>query len=284
MGADLGCAVTLGKISRADKQLTLSGNTALHEELEIKCFYEGSATLLVESKSVSVKAGDVVVINPYEFHVTIDVGQEQGKYHLFILSLDYFSQLAQIDLRELLLGEEKKFRNLFSEDPQIYDFLCAAAEETKQRQAHEEMAVKGLLMCVLSQLLRRGMVDAETPVPEKTSLRLYPVIDPALKCIKSQYAEHLTVDRLAELCNVSKHYFCRVFKTVIKKSPMEYLREFRLRIADAMLSATDRSVAEISAYCGFENPNYFSRCYKQHFGESPLRNSRRKKNQSQPKQ
>ena len=91
MRPDSGCEITLGKVSRADRKVTLSGNTALHEDIEIKCFYEGTATLLIESQTVSVKAGDVVVINPYEFHATVDTGEEKGKYNLFMLPLDYFS-------------------------------------------------------------------------------------------------------------------------------------------------------------------------------------------------
>ena len=55
----------------------------------------------------------------------------------------------------------------------------------------------------------------------------------------------------------------------MKKSAMEYLREFRLRIADALLTNTQKSISEIAASCGFETPNYFSRCYKQYYGRSP---------------
>ena len=49
----------------------------------------------------------------------------------------------------------------------------------------------------------------------------------------------------------------------------EYLRDFRLRVGNALLTGTDRSIAELSACCGFENQNYFSRCYKQYYGETP---------------
>ena len=46
----------------------------VHEAIEIKCFYEGESTLLIDSKPIKVRAGDVVVINPYELHSTIDDG------------------------------------------------------------------------------------------------------------------------------------------------------------------------------------------------------------------
>ena len=52
--------ITTDNISCVDRPDSLSDRTALHEAIEIKCFYEGSATLLIESRTISVKAGDVV--------------------------------------------------------------------------------------------------------------------------------------------------------------------------------------------------------------------------------
>lgn len=271
MRPDSGCEITLGKVSRADRKVTLSGNTALHEDIEIKCFYEGTATLLIESQTVSVKAGDVVVINPYEFHATVDTGEETGKYHLFMLPLDYFSGEPALDLHKLFFGEEKRFLTLFSGNRQLYDLLMQAAEESRQKKEMGDLMIKSLLMTFFALLLRHGVIRSENSLPEKGALRLYSVIEPALQCIKNEYRRQLTVDELAKKCNVSKHYFCRVFKAVTEKSAMEYLRDYRLRIADVLLSNTKDSVAEIAARCGFENPNYFSRCYKQRYGASPRR-------------
>lgn len=265
------CEITLGKVSRADRKKDLSGTTALHEDIEIKCFYEGTATLLIESQTVSVKAGDVVVINPYEFHATVDTGEEKGKYHLFMLPLDYFSGEPALDLHKLFFGEGKKFSTLYSGNRQLYDLLMQAAEEFRQKEAPCDLMIKSLLMTFFALLLRHGVTQAEHSAPEKSELRLYSVIEPALWCIKNEYRRPLSVEELAKKCNVSKHYFCRVFKAVTKKSPMEYLRLFRLRVANALLSNTDGSVAEISVSCGFESPNYFSRCYKACYGESPRR-------------
>lgn len=261
--------IATDNVSCVDRPDSISDRTALHEAIEIKCFYEGTATLLIESRSVPVRAGDVVVINPYEFHATVDTGAENGKYHLFMLPLDYFAGIPGLDLQELFFARGKAFRNLFAADGELHALLMRAAREAAQEQAARDVMIKGLLMQFFAVLLRRGIAEGERPSPEKSVLRRYPVIDPALRCIKSAYAENLTVEQLADLCGVSKHYFCRAFKTVTGKSAMEYLRDFRLRVGNALLTGTDRSVAEISAGCGFENQNYFSRCYKQYYGETP---------------
>ena len=84
---------------------------AIHEAVEIKCFYEGTSTLLLGTQTVTVKAGDVVVINPYEFHATIDRGEEgnTGKYHLFMVPLDFFSgcNLPEMDLPDLTASPDR---------------------------------------------------------------------------------------------------------------------------------------------------------------------------------
>lgn len=110
MRSEIGFGITPGKVSRTDRQISLSGNTALHENVEIKCFYEGTATLLIESQTVRVKAGDVVVINPYEFHATVDTGEEKGKYHLFMLPLDYFCRVFKAVTRKSAMEYLRSFR------------------------------------------------------------------------------------------------------------------------------------------------------------------------------
>lgn len=258
--------ISVGKVSSTDKVVGLTGNNALHEEIEIKCFYEGSATLLIGSQTVPVKAGDVVVVNPYEFHATVNTGKDKGKYHLFMLPLDFFTGIPELDLRRILFAEEQQFTTHHT-DSRLYGFLMQAAEEFRQNR-DSNLLIRSLLMAAFALLLQNGLGETKA-APTQKSLRSYLVIEPALRCIKNEYGRVMTVEELAKLCNVSKHYFCRVFKSITGKSVMEYLRDFRLRVANVLLQSTDRSISEIAACCGFDSANYFSRCYRQHYGHSP---------------
>ena len=255
-----------------DEQDKRKDKQALHEAIEIKCFYEGTTTLLIGSQTVVAKAGDVVVINPYEFHATVDVGEEQGSYHLFTVPLDYFAGVPELDFHKLLFLDGKVFQTLFAKDAQMYNLLMSAAQESEQEQTGSDVMIKSLLMAFFTLLLRRGITEAEYPADGRISLRQYNVVEPALRCIKNKYAENLTVEQLAKLCNLNKHYFCRAFKNVTQKSAMEYLRDFRLRVANTLILNTNKSVAEIAVFCGFESPNYFARCYKKKYGYPPRHN------------
>ena len=246
---------------------------ALHEDIEIKCFYEGSSVLMVGTQTVTASAGDILVVNPYEFHATVDPGTDEnkGKYHLIMVPLDYFGESADLDLRNLLLVKHKAFETLFKNDARLSRILRRVAKEYDEKGAAYRVAIKGLLMEFFAILLRKGLKNSGTSLIKSEAFRSYKLIEPALRKIRDNYAENITVEQLAELCQVSKHYFCRVFKSVTGKTSMEYLRDYRMSVSKALIASTDKSITQIAELCGFESANYFCRCYKQDYGCSPSR-------------
>ena len=74
---------------------------------------------------------------------------------------------------------------------------------------------------------------------------------------------------LAREVGMSHTSFRRHFKLSTGMSPTQYLLELRLRKAQSLIANTSLSVQTIAAECGFENPLYFSRFFKQRTGLSP---------------
>ena len=52
-------------------------------------------------------------------------------------------------------------------------------------------------------------------------------------------------------------------------TPVDFLREARLKHACKMLRTTDMAVSDVAYKCGFNDPKYFSRCFRQSIGMSP---------------
>ena len=244
----------------------------LHEEIEIKCFYEGKTTLLVGSERITASAGDVVVINPYEFHATIGQAEEQqGRYHLLMIPLDYFSGMGigELELRSVLLANRKAFKNHFPKDEHLFGILNKIFAEYEAKENAYRAVIKGLVTELFASILRYGLVSSTAETDESDILHSYELVEPALQYIRNNYSDTITMDKLVSLCSISKWYFCRVFKAVTKKAAMEYLRDYRIDIADIMLANTNKSIAQVAESCGFEDVNYFSRCYKARYGISP---------------
>lgn len=253
---------------------------ALHEAVEIKYFYEGTSSLLIGHQVVTVHAGDVVVINPYEMHATVDAGDERsGRYHLFMISLDFFEGGGP-DLRGFFFAQRKSFQTLIQQDPGIGELLKTASEEYERQAPLWQMMIRGILMQVFSALMR-GYAEVTTLVPQEDELHVYAVLEPALRRIRDGYAENITITELSQLCFISKEYFCRLFRRFTGKSTMEFLREYRLQIAHILLKTTEQDMAQIAVSCGFRDTNYFCRCYRQNYGHSPGRGRRQSGIQTQ---
>ncbi len=241
---------------------------AIHEAIEIKYFYEGSSTLLLGRNTVVASAGDVVVINPYEFHATVDYGTEKGKYHLLMISPDFFPDVTPevSDFKRRLLSGQISFCPLFRGNTELSHILSRTVEEVQQKKEGYRVAVHGLMLQLLSHLLRTATETVSPDEARAHAARHYSVVEPALRRIRDGFCERLTVDTLSSLCSVSKYHFCRVFKSVTGMTVMQYVNDYRLTIADTMLKNTNLTIARISGLCGFEDESYFCRCYKKRFG------------------
>jgi AraC-like DNA-binding protein len=244
---------------------------AIHEAIEIKYFYEGTSTLLIGNDTVNVTAGDVIVINPYEFHATLDNGGENtGRYHLFMIGLNFFEgvRAAGIDLRHLIYGKNTTFKTKFSNNALLNELLSRAVNEHESDTAASRLALFGIFAEVFAELLKHGKESSEGRSNEDI-LHYYNVIETAIRMIRDEYSRRFTVEMLAEACNISKFHFCRIFKSVMGMSAIKYLNVYRLKIADTLLTSSDRQIGEISAICGFEDAGYFARIYKEQYGHTP---------------
>ncbi|MBO7149172.1 MAG: AraC family transcriptional regulator [Clostridia bacterium] len=243
--------------------------STLHEHIEIKYFYEGSSTLIIGTEAIYANAGDIVVINPYEFHATIAHGNPKGKYHLFMISPDYFDFSRELDLRAMLFARMESFAPIYRQNSRMNTILTSIADEYSKKLLHYESAITGLMTELFALFLRGGVIKKRENAINKSILNSYRVIEPAMRHIRDNYRKQITVDALSSICGISKHYFCRVFKAITGKSSMEYLRDYRLAVCDTLLLEADKSISEISELCGFENVNYLYRSYKSKYGISP---------------
>ena len=77
------------------------------------------------------------------------------------------------------------------------------------------------------------------------------------------------VERIGDEIGLSRVQLYRKVKALTGYSPVEMLRKARLTRARHLLQTTERTVSEVAYAVGFSTPSYFSKCYKDEFGENP---------------
>ena len=80
---------------------------------------------------------------------------------------------------------------------------------------------------------------------------------------------NLNVEDLGKDMGLSRVQLYRKIKSLTNYSPNELLRIARLKKAASLSASPDITVAEIGYEVGFSSPSYFTKCYKEQFGESP---------------
>lgn len=106
--------------------------------------------------------------------------------------------------------------------------------------------------------------------------------DKFIQKVKVLIAEHLNdsdfgVDQMAEKIGMSRAQLYRKVKAITGFTPLDLIRNTRLRQAQQLLAKGDMTVAQVAYSVGFTAPSYFTKCYKEYFGETPTELNKQEK-------
>ena len=96
------------------------------------------------------------------------------------------------------------------------------------------------------------------------------ILRPALKYVGEHYDKEIRLDMLAGLCDLSKSYFCRLFKEACGIGVAAYVINLRMDEACRLLERTDLAVVAIAVEVGYVDCGYFNKLFKKHVGCTPL--------------
>lgn len=95
--------------------------------------------------------------------------------------------------------------------------------------------------------------------------------DRLLNYLYNNYSEDISLESTAEYFGMTPQYFSKYFKKVCGENFLSCLTSIRLNYAKEELLNTDKKLISIAMDNGFNDLGTFNRCFKQHFGTSPLK-------------
>jgi len=96
------------------------------------------------------------------------------------------------------------------------------------------------------------------------------LINPAVSYIHDNFTnENISIEKLAELCNISEQYLRRIFADTYATSPLKYINNLKMLRAKELIRSGVYSVGEAAELSGFSDYSYFSREFKKSTGVSP---------------
>lgn len=128
-----------------------------------------------------------------------------------------------------------------------------------------ELTAIGLLWQLMGALLQQaGKLSVAPAVQDKRTEQMKRV----LRRIRRDYAEEITLDDLAAEAGMAPKYFCRAFKQITGRTPIDYLNYYRVECAGEWICVTSDSITNIALSCGFNDLSYFARAFRKYKGVS----------------
>jgi AraC-like DNA-binding protein len=95
-------------------------------------------------------------------------------------------------------------------------------------------------------------------------------IKDAVKCVEQHIeSAEFSVEDLGHHLAISRAHLYKKIHALTGKSPLEFIRTIRLQQAAQLLDKSQLTVAEVAYKVGFNNPKYFAKYFKDHYGMLP---------------
>ena len=95
-------------------------------------------------------------------------------------------------------------------------------------------------------------------------------IQKALRIVEAELSdENFSVEKLGKALHLDRTQLFRKLKAITGQNPSGFIRTVRLKKAYALLENRTATVGEVAFSVGFSSTHYFSRCFKEQFGQTP---------------
>ena len=241
-----------------------------HDFFEVYFFLNGSVEYRVEGRTFLLEPGDLLLINPNEFHQPlVNPGAAYERIVLWIdkAYLESFSH-GGVDLSRCFKSELPTHKNLLRlnavQRTDITERLSMLIKEYYGEAFANEVSATGIFMQLMVEINRIAQLSADSGEP----LRETPLVSQVLQYISEHCSEDLSLENLAQRFYVSKYHLSHEFSRAVGTSIYRYIMLKRLLLAKQLLT-DGNSPGAVCHSCGFQDYANFYRAFKAEYGVSP---------------
>lgn len=235
-----------------------------NQTAEILYIVKGSMNLVFEKISYSAQAGDILVVPPATRHRDeFDTDKGIGIFYCsfsWSLSRKFFKSVTNDKLSKLSPLCRNSIADIFG---QITADLAGGSDAdllvTRAR-------VLTILLTVLRELTMPNIPDTKENPPR---LRRRQILQQSTDYLNQHYAEHISLDDIADAIDISPYYLSHVFSEETGLSLFSRLTDLRMEKAAEFLRSGKLNVSQVAHQVGYDSANYFSKVFRKHFKCSP---------------
>lgn len=233
-----------------------------HTHYEIIRIVSGTFQLTLDSSTNTYKENDVIFVTDGVLHggTPNDCVYECIVFDLQILLKDNHACAKSI---HDIMDHRIMINSLLSEgNDTILPIVKSISNALTEKKTGYEFLTQGYLYQLLGTILNDHLYK-ET-ISNKIAIEHLNSIKNVLGYISDNYSNPISLDTLAKIAGMNPKYFCRYFKSMTDRTPIDYLNYYRIECACEMLSTRDISVKEAAISCGFNDESYFIKTFNKY--------------------
>ena len=209
------------------------------------------AESIIRSKHIDIVVTDLMMPNVDGLELTQFIKKNPDTDHIPVILLTAKTAIES-RLQALQYGADDYVTKPFEPE-----YLRARVQNILAQRTHLEQSYRQRLMRLESQ-------QTDEPVPGDSFLaKLLDIMD------KEMDNNTLTVDELVEEMNMGRTVFFNKLKNLTGLSPVEFIREMRIKRAAQLLEDRKYNITEVTYMVGMNDSRYFSKCFKNTYGVTP---------------
>ncbi|KIL41966.1 hypothetical protein SD70_03615 [Gordoniibacillus kamchatkensis] len=233
----------------------------------IRYIEKGNAKFIIDDTTYHLGKDDIVYI-PQGSTLFCEALTDDFTF----MSIRFTATLALIDseIWSELFGFDTKVK---CTEPQIKSHFQSIIREKDSTNRGKHYTLRGYLELIVGHLISSSeafTVRSDKPRKVKFDNKTDSRVEVVLAYMLDNYKENISIEKMGRMVNVSASSLRRLFKQHTGKSPSDYLIELRMVVAAKKILETDERISDIAYQVGIEDPNYFSRVFRKHFGVTPF--------------
>ncbi|MEP6844946.1 MAG: AraC family transcriptional regulator [Panacibacter sp.] len=240
-----------------------------HPEYEIVCVLKGGGTRHVGNHFSSYENGDLVLMGPNLPHGGFGLNSHgiheeiviQIKEEVFKDSVIHRPEMSNITA----LLEKSKYGISFKGDTKQH-ITKSLQKLIKLRPFDKFITLLQILhtMAISEEYELLNPSSVLSTLTRKNNGRLQDI----LHYVEKNYSEEIDIKKAASIANLSVPSFCSYFKKLMNFTYTDFTNQYRIQRA-CMMMQQEKSIAEISFDCGFNNVAYFNKVFKTIMHKTP---------------
>ncbi|OWA33678.1 AraC family transcriptional regulator [Saccharibacillus sp. O16] len=246
-----------------------------HEEWEFTIVTRGTVKFQIGTEYYEVSQGEAMFVHGGELHAGYRVGEEPCAFSAVVFAPEFLSSRGYDVLQDQFIEpllQKKVLPPAFlgSEEPwqqQVLALITAIIDDNQRCSPAFELMTKARLLQIFA--LLQGHMRKQSHTSHGGDREKIERLKMVLGYMHEHYPSPIKLSELSGLLGMSEGHFCRFFKSMVHKSPVDYLNRYRTQQACRLLESSSHKIVEIAMEVGFDSLSYFISVFKQHQGCTP---------------